>query len=283
MFEIFFSNLLFQIINFIVIIYFCGYFISILNKLFYKLVKNKIVMYATGIVGTTIHELSHAVMCKIFFHKIVDMKLYQIDEENHTLGYVKHTYNPKNIYQLLGCYFIGIAPIICGSTIIWFASKFFLPNTFTELNEYINTWSIIQSNGISVNLFIYFFDTIIGIFTSIISEISFTNLSIIFVIITLCIALHMNLSREDIKNSLKSIPLLIGIIILVNLIMFFIFKNLYNEFIKIIYISGSFIICLMVIAIIFSIIYVIIGLSVKGTATLVKFIPKIFNKIKIKK
>ncbi len=283
MIGVFFNNLLFQILNFIVLIYLCGYIISILNKLFYKLVKNKIVMYATGIVGTTIHELSHAIMCKIFFHKIVDMKLYQIDEKNNTLGYVTHTYNPKNMYQLLGCYFIGIAPIICGSTIILFALKFFLPNTFMELNEYIDTWSIIQSNGMSADLFIYFLDTIIGIFTSIISEISYTNLSIIFIIIVLCVALHMNSSKEDIKNSFKSIPLFIGIIILVNLVVVLIFNNLYYEFVKIMYILGSFIICLMVIAIIFSIIYVIIGASVKGTSTLIKLIPKVFSGFKRKK
>ena len=99
-FELILTNTLEQLLSFVGIVYLVGFIISILNRAFYSLVGNtRATVYATGFIGTPIHEISHALMCILFGHRIVEMKLFQIDSDDGTLGYVKHTSNPRNIYQ----------------------------------------------------------------------------------------------------------------------------------------------------------------------------------------
>jgi ABC-type multidrug transport system fused ATPase/permease subunit len=69
----------------------------------------------TGWLGTPIHELSHALMCVLFRHDIVELELFKPDRRNGRLGYVTHTYTRGNRYQELGTFFIGIAPLLGGT------------------------------------------------------------------------------------------------------------------------------------------------------------------------
>ncbi|MCP4079441.1 MAG: hypothetical protein P8J91_04005 [Pirellulaceae bacterium] len=83
----------------------------------------------TGWLGTPIHELSHALMCAIFQHKIVDMALFKPDKKAGRLGYVTHTYTRGNRYQEIGTFFIGIAPLLGGTAILLLLLMIFFPET----------------------------------------------------------------------------------------------------------------------------------------------------------
>jgi len=83
----------------------------------------------TGWLGTPIHELSHALMCAVFQHDIVDMKLFEPDRKNGRLGYVTHTYQKGNWYQEIGSFFIGVAPLLGGTAVLLVLLMIFFPET----------------------------------------------------------------------------------------------------------------------------------------------------------
>lgn len=68
-------------------------------------------------IGTPIHEISHAIFCVIFRHKILEMKLFKPDRDG-SLGYVSHIWNFRSAYQSAGSFFIGVAPLILGSALL---------------------------------------------------------------------------------------------------------------------------------------------------------------------
>lgn len=81
--------------------------------------------------GVVVHELSHALFCILFGHSITDMQLFS-PEEDGTLGYVSHEYNPRNLYHQVGNFFIGTGPIWGGTLLLWFLSYLLLPNPVTS-------------------------------------------------------------------------------------------------------------------------------------------------------
>lgn len=197
------SNFIIQLLFTVGVIVVFGLIIALCRRAFCHIVgenSTKIII-ATGAIGTPIHELSHALMCIIFGHKIVEMKLYQPNSEDGTLGYVSHTYNPRNLYHQVGNFFIGIAPIIGGSAILLLLMTLLTPGVGESVMTDLEFASLISVDLLDASTYEYFFD----IFWSIISEIFwFGNLTDwkwwIFIILAIMIAMHMEVSTADIKG-----------------------------------------------------------------------------------
>lgn len=83
-----------------------------------------------------IHEGSHYLMCKLFNHKIRKAVFVQ-KTQNGISGYIEHTYDPKSIYQEIGNFFIGCAPLFCVASVAACANWF-------------NPWLL--SNALALNL-----------------------------------------------------------------------------------------------------------------------------------
>ncbi|MDE6584456.1 MAG: hypothetical protein K2K15_03550, partial [Anaeroplasmataceae bacterium] len=216
-------NTIIQIIVFIGAVYLVCFLISIMNRLFYKCVNgNRIVCYATGLIGTPIHELSHAFFCLVFFHKITEIKLFQIDEETGILGYVNHSYNRRNIYHQIGNYFIGVAPIIGGTLVLYFSLNLLVPSVYQNMSSHMDKLSLVLNKGSYDIVPSALFMTLKGFITSFMAG----NLTDIrwwlFLIISFCIALHMNLSGADIKGSIIAIPFIAILLLIINFILYFV-------------------------------------------------------------
>lgn len=98
-------------------------FISSYNeKLGYRIMGRKLYYALVARIGVPVHELGHALFAIVFRHKITEMKLFDPNGPNNSLGYVNHAYNKKSLYQNVGNFFIGIAPVILGSLLLYILS-----------------------------------------------------------------------------------------------------------------------------------------------------------------
>ena len=187
-------------------VYLCGFIIALLNKGFYRNFGSSAltVCYVTGFIGTPVHECSHALMCLIFGHKITDMKLFQIGAEDGTLGYVEHSYNPRNLYHRIGTFFIGVAPVTVISFLLYLLSNWLTPGMVDDL--------------MSVSFRGTFFGAIGDIFV-ILGSNAITWQFWVYLVLAVFLSLHMTLSGADIKNSLMGMLFLMLPLLAVDIVL----------------------------------------------------------------
>ena len=217
-------NFLYQLIFTVGVIVVFGLLITLCRKAFYKIVgenASKIII-ATGIIGTPVHELSHALMCVVFGHKITEIKLYQPDSDG-TLGYVNHSYNPRNLYHQIGNFFIGIAPILGGSGVIFLLMYLLVPGIFSEVVDELQFIQLISFNLFEASTY----SASLQIFWDIVEDIfGFTNTGSIlwwvFIVLSFMIASHMELSTADIKGGFKGFLFIAALLLIADIIMYFV-------------------------------------------------------------
>ncbi len=169
---------------------------------------------ATGMIGVPIHELSHLIAAKIFFHKVKSIKLFQKMDDEGTLGYVNHEYDKHNPYHQIGNFWIGIAPII-GGTFVIIVMMYFMNNTMFQeyFNLFVQPVSTVNDQLVGM--------TIISYAKTTLKMFSAENLKdikvIIFCLISMCVALHMSLSKADMKSSINGLICIFAGIVLLNI------------------------------------------------------------------
>lgn len=77
----------------------------------------------TGLIGTPVHELSHAIGCFVFGMRVTGIAFYRPDPASGTLGYVNFVYNPSRVTHKIGLLCVGISPVIAGVCVIAFAES----------------------------------------------------------------------------------------------------------------------------------------------------------------
>lgn len=159
-------------------------------------------------IGTPIHELSHYIMCLIFKFKINEVKLFRPfkGKKDGILGYVSYSYNKKNLYQKIGNFFVGIAPMIGGSFVIYILFRLLMNPLYINLKTLENvTFNTIFSLIINTNYNILHL--------------------IIFILLTISIAIHMSISSSDLKNTIYGVFWMELILLITSIIFFLINKN----------------------------------------------------------
>lgn len=167
----------------------------------------------TGWLGTPIHELSHAFMCRLFNHRIDEIVLFEPDRESGRLGYVKHSFQTGNWYQELGHFFIGIAPLIGGSGVLAVLLWMFYPDAARTAIESANSET---TNGAV--------DQVISVVSTLCMNIlTVAHLGTIrfwvFIYLVLCVGSHMAPSASDYRGALRGVLLLGGLMIATVLIL----------------------------------------------------------------
>lgn len=170
----------------------------------------------TGFIGVPVHELSHAIFALIFGHKIMDIKLLQRPDANGVMGYVNHSYNKNNIYQQIGNFFIGTAPIFGGAIFIIILMKYMMPAAYGDLLYILKTSlhvTVINRHAVELMLASYF-----GLLKVIFSPENFRNIYFyIFLFISICVSSHISLSSADIKQSYNGVAVIFIVFLMLNI------------------------------------------------------------------
>lgn len=212
----------------------------------------------TGVIGTPIHECSHALLCIIFRHRITAIKLFQRPDQNGVLGYVNHSFSKRNIYQRIGNFFIGVAPIFGGILVIVILMYLLIPQAFANYMSILSGSLGMQSLS-DLNLAVIA-NTYWGLIKTIFTFENFQSIRFyIFLFLTTCISSHMSLSFADIKGSFD------GLIFIFLLLLFFNVINL-QQYIGLPFnlVQYNFIIsAILMISVIFSMITFLISLVLR--------------------
>jgi len=96
----------------------------LLEKSAIRLIGLKAYLWLLAWPGTAVHELGHAVFCPLFGHKITGIRLFSFSSSRENAGYVTHTYSGRNLYHLVGNFFISVGPLIAGSAALYVVIRY---------------------------------------------------------------------------------------------------------------------------------------------------------------
>lgn len=218
------ANLFVQIAFTAGIVGLCGMFISFCNRCFYDCLGDTafFIVRFSGIIGTPVHELSHALMCLLFGHRITKVQVYNLKKRTKTLGFVEHTYNRRNLYHQMGNFFIGIAPIAVGGLAVTLFVRLLTPWMYNDMMREITDVMTASGTGILVEI-------VKGVVSIVASFFSFSNLTSwrwwLCIVLAFAISIHMEISRSDIKGGLRGLAVIAVMLFVVDLVLAFLFPN----------------------------------------------------------
>lgn len=171
----------------------------------------------TGFIGVPVHEMSHALFAVIFGHQVTAIKLLQRPDRNGVMGYVEHSYNQNSIYQQIGNFFIGIAPIFGGILSVIALMRFMIPRAY---NEFINILKInFHVTVINKVTAAHIFSMYKILVKTIFSTANFHNpYFYIFLFIAICICSHISLSYADISGALEGLVVIFLVLLALNVV-----------------------------------------------------------------
>jgi hypothetical protein len=200
-----------------------GLIIHFISQLTFKSLGNSMGPGGTYLVawlGTPIHELGHAIFCIIFGHKIAEIRFFKPDKESGTLGYVYHTWNPRNPWHILGNFFIGVGPIVIGCGVLFGLFYFLIPNSSAAWNTIIHNVSSIAKGSPISGYFTVFKDSALSIIQTIFRWSNLTRWQFwLFAYLSICVSSNIRLSWADVKGSLKGLGCIVLPFLILNFIL----------------------------------------------------------------
>ncbi len=153
-----------------------------------------------GWLGTAVHELGHAAMCVVFRHRVTELRLFDPTLKTGAIGYVEHEWDRGSLYQKIGNFFIGAAPLLLGAALLSGAGWLLLDGT----DRAAGTWSSSGSLAISV------FHEAVDVFESLTKSDRLADWRTwLFVYLAVAIGASMNLSRADLEGSLHGLGFIV--------------------------------------------------------------------------
>lgn len=172
-----------------------------------------------GWLGTIIHEGGHALFCLLFGHRIIAIKWFDSSCADGSLGYVKHGYDRNSLYQGIGRFFIGIGPILLGTVLIYYASRYLMgPELFASLKHNADS-ALLASKHSFATLARSIGHSCLTIFSAVFTTNNLTNWKFyIFLYLTFSIGSSITLSPADIEGAASGFVAMAGLLLVFNLV-----------------------------------------------------------------
>lgn len=178
----------------------------------------------TGWLGTPIHELSHAILCKAFGHKILEMELFEPDIKSGRLGFVRHSWDTRNWFEEVGNFFIGMAPLVGGSMALGGLLWFFYPDAVANMisNSGIGSGSDVIEKASFTSMI---FASVQSLLRDLLSPSHLISWRFwLFTYLVLCVGSHMAPSRSDYDGAGRGVWMVVlavvGCLLLISLLGF---------------------------------------------------------------
>ena len=102
-----------------------------------------------GWLGTTIHETGHLLTALLFRHQVASFRPFAPNLRTGELGSVSTRPNYGSLYQYFGMFFIGIAPVVFGTLMIYSAMFFLFHSQMSEMWQMIDRRNMFSAAGAS--------------------------------------------------------------------------------------------------------------------------------------
>lgn len=195
--------------------------------------------------GTPIHEIGHVIFAKLFRHKVTYIALFEPNPNTGGLGHVNHEFRPYSLYQRVGNFFIGAAPMIFGSIVLVTMLYIFVPNAKEIFSSIFHDQYTLPILASSIQKFFT------GLFASANLK---TSIFYAFLYLSFCVASHIAPSNQDLKNMWGGFTWMIVLLILVNAIPVFAGINM-NIYIHKTYVVTTILIAVFLYAIFISLLH----------------------------
>lgn len=160
----------------------------------------------TAWIGTPIHELGHIFFAKLFRHKIEHVSLFAPNRETGGLGHVEHSYQKSSLYQRIGNFFIGAAPLLFGGFFLVLLLSFLVP----EGKDIFLSLSIDKGSLPTAEVFLTFFLTLFS--PEHVQSWQFW----LFLYISFAITSHMAPSKQDQRGMWHGFAWIVILLIILN-------------------------------------------------------------------
>ena len=106
--------------------------------------------------STPLREAGHVAMAVLFWHRVEQARFLDLDAVDGEMGYVEHSYHPRNPIAQLGNFFFAIGPVLLAllAVLIIFLSCFggVMEEFFLELSALAGTGSVTDYLRVGVGL-----------------------------------------------------------------------------------------------------------------------------------
>lgn len=227
-------------------------------------------IYFTAL-GTVIHEIGHAAFAVLFGHRLTQVKLFSPDPATGTLGSVNHAYNPKNIYHVIGNFFIGIGPIILGAVVIYFSSIFLMGaglfRPFSDLALNASSLSSLEGTWVFAEKV---YSNSLQMFSSLFKAQNLVDWKFyIFLYIIFAVGAHLKLSVLDLKSAWKGFTALVGLVFIINLVTLW-SGDFATKYVDLISQTYSFFYAIMIFTMVLSFLFILVFMVLGGIKRLLK-------------